>query len=112
MLFFIFVLFLIAYFLIEFEYYIPRKIEEYENRNVPYDWYTIRIDKKISIINSCIFLAITFVALWFDEPQIFRPIAVISAIIFILNFIVFGWTIGKEYEKRVKSGFSWEKYKN
>jgi len=112
MLFFIFVLFIIAYFWIELEYYIPRKIEEYEKREIPMDWYMIRIDKKISIINSCIFLAITFVALWFDEPQIFRPIAVISAIIFILNFIVFGWTIGKEYEKRVKSGFSWEKYKN
>jgi len=108
----IFCLFVGVYFWIELEYYVPRKIEEYEKGNVPYDWYMIRIDKKIFIVNSCVFLFITFAALWFKEFEICRPIAVISAIIFSLNLVAFGWTIGKEYDKRVKSGFSWEKYKN
>ena len=91
-----FFIFTILYFWIEFSYYVPKKIKEYEERKVFQDRYERKIKKKIFTTNTVVFAIISVLLFIFEDLTSYGIMP--SVAICGINLVLLYWTYADEAE--------------
>ena len=92
-----FFIFTILYFWLEFSYYVPKKIKEYEERKVFEDRYERKIKKNIFKVNTVVFAIISVLLFIFEDLTSYGIMP--SVAICCINLVLLYWTYADEAEK-------------